>query len=149
MAEERKFGLGVFVCIFNKDFSKILFIKRNEEKRKKYGKEWGNVGGRVELGETSEEACIREAKEEIGVNLDRENLKMIKIIEAPNSPIYGIYHVIHFVYATSIPENTKIKINHESEGFQWFDMDNLPDKMLDKKEDILEFVRLAKKNRKE
>jgi hypothetical protein len=34
MEKPTRFGLGVFVCIFNRDFSKILLLKRNEEKRK-------------------------------------------------------------------------------------------------------------------
>jgi len=144
MVEKTKFGLGVFVCIFNKDISKILLIRRNEEKRIKYGAEWGNVGGKINFGETSEEASIREASEEIGVTLDKTNLKMLEALEIPNSPFYREYHVVHFVYATSISEDTKITINHESEGFKWFDINELPDKMLDKKEDILRFSKIAK-----
>ena len=51
--ENRRFGLGVFCMIFNKDFSKILLVKRNEEKRKKYGADWGNIGGRIEFDKST------------------------------------------------------------------------------------------------
>ena len=63
--ENRKFGLGVIVCIFNRDFSKMLLLKRNKEKRKLNKADWGNAGGRVELGERLVNACVRETKKKI------------------------------------------------------------------------------------
>lgn len=144
MVEKTKFGLGVFVCIFNREFSKILLIKRNEEKRIKYGGDWGNIGGKVELGETSAEACLREASEEVGLKLNQRDIRLVEVLEFPNNPYYKEYHAIQFVYSASISEKEKITINHESDSFQWFDLNNLPDKMLDTKEDILRYRKLAK-----
>jgi 8-oxo-dGTP pyrophosphatase MutT (NUDIX family) len=140
--EARKFGLGVVVCIFNRDFTKLLLIKRNEEKRKRNKADWGNVGGRVELGEKLIDACLREAKEEIGVTLDPEKLKLIKIKETPY--LTDIFHALHFVYATVLDEKEKITINDESEGYWWFDIDNLPEKTLDSKKDLINISHTAK-----
>jgi len=142
--KERKFSLGVFVCIFNKDISKILLIKRNKQKVSTYLGEWGNVGGKIEPGEYSIDAAIREASEEISVNLEKKNLKQIAIVENPDNPIFKNWHVIHIVYAAIIPENTKIILNDESEDYCWFDLNNLPEKMLDSKEDILKFANKAR-----
>jgi len=137
--EDKRFGLGVFVCVFNKDFSKIMLIKRNKKKRKRWGSDWGNVGGIVEFGELLIDACIREAREEIGVNLNPEKLKLIEIKETPD-----FLPEIHFVYAASVDENTEIIINHESEEYRWFDMKNLPDRMIDSKAEILGWWKRAK-----
>ena len=143
---DRKFGLGVLMCIFNKDFSKILLLRRNEEKRKKCGADWGNVGGRVELGELLIDACLREAKEEIGVHLNPEKLKLIDVKESPH--LSEVFHAIHFVYATILDENEKIVLNfkcdHESESYGWFKLDELPDKTLDSKEYLIKISILAK-----
>ncbi|MFA5258893.1 MAG: NUDIX hydrolase [Candidatus Pacearchaeota archaeon] len=140
---DRKFGLGVIVCIFNRDFSKMLFLKRNEEKRKRNNADWGNVGGRVELGEKLIDACIREAKEEIKVDLDPEKLKLIEIKETPY--LTEIFHALHFVYATILDEDEKITINSESDEYKWFDVNNLPEKTLDSKDDLIKLSNIAKK----
>jgi len=125
--ENKRFGFGTFVCVFNRDFSKILLLKR---KRKE--KEWGNVGGIIEIGEKVADACIREAIEETGISLNPEKLKLIDIKETPH--FSDSIHAIHFVYATTIEEYEEIKISEESEEFGWFDLNNLPEKMLDSKE---------------
>ncbi|MBU2522994.1 MAG: NUDIX hydrolase [Nanoarchaeota archaeon] len=140
--ENKRFGLGVFVCVFNRDFSKIMLILRNEEKRKKWNADWGNVGGKIEFREKSIDACIREAKEEMGVELKAENLRIIEVKETPY--FHEIVHGIHFIYATTLDEDEKITINEEAEGYKWFDLNNLPDRMIDKKEDILRIARKAK-----
>lgn len=139
---ERKFGLGVFVCIFNRDFSKILLLKRNEEKRKKHGADWGNIGGKIELGEMSKDACLREAKEEAGLEINPNNLKFIEVLEKPE--LYPDWHGVQFIYSTNIDETCNLCVNNESDECKWFPVNNLPDKMLDSKEFILEILKKAK-----
>jgi len=146
---ERKFGLGVIVYVFNRDFSKILLLKRNEEKRNRNKADWGNIGGRVELGEKLIDACLREAKEESGIDLDPKQLKLLNIKEITKNPIAPSVHFLQFIYATTIDENVKVTLNfdcdHESDEYKWFNLKELPDKTLDKKEDITEIADKAKK----
>lgn len=54
-------------CVFN-DYGEVLLQRRGDS-----GK-WGFPGGAIELGETPEEACIRELKEETGLDVDIESL---------------------------------------------------------------------------
>lgn len=140
---DKKFGLGVFVCIFNKDFSKILLLKRNEEKRKKHGADWGNIGGKMEFGELSKDACLREAREEIGIEIDPEKLKLIEVKEKPDH--YPGWHSIYFVYSIVIDETCPVCVNEESDECKWFPIDNLPESMLDSKEDVIKWSILARK----
>lgn len=141
---EKIFGLGVFACIFNKDLSKILLLKRNKEKREKWGADWGNIGGKIEPGETSHEACLREAKEEINVNFNPDSIKMVSVKETPE--FTDKVHAIHFIYCAILDESEKIEINSESENFKWFNIENLPESMLDEKEDIFEILDEYKKH---
>lgn len=142
MASQDRVGMGVFVCIFNRNLSKIMLLKRNKEKRKMWGADWGNVGGKIEFGETSLQACVREAREEIGVRLKPSNLVLLEVKEDPHFRPH--VHAIHFVYATTIDEKTKIRTNSESDDHRWFSMKNLPDKLLDPKKRIIGWRNLVK-----
>lgn len=129
-------GRAVFLIIFNKDFSKILLLKRNIQKRNYWGVSWGNVGGKIDPGESSMEAIIRESFEEICVNFNKKDLKLLHIKEIPHAR--EKWHPIHFFYGASIDEdNTQISLCNESEDYSWFDLDNLPEDMFDSKEFIL------------
>ena len=80
---------------------------------------------------------VREAEEEIGVTLNPKNLVQIFVKEAPD------YKATFF--AASIDRNAKINLDDESDGYGWFALSNLPDGMLDSKEDVLKWRDLARK----
>ncbi len=132
MADTAKATIGVFALVFNRDYSKVLLVRRNYEKKSYKGKEWGNVGGRIDAGETSIEACIREAREETGLKLRPSDLRLLCIIEHPNTGM----GMLHFVYATAIDERVRITLNEESYEYRWFAMGNLPESTLDSRKDI-------------
>ncbi|MCK5616334.1 NUDIX hydrolase [Candidatus Pacearchaeota archaeon] len=52
----------------------ILMIQRDREWHKEAHAKWEFPGGKVDFGETPEEACIREAKEESGANIEIDYL---------------------------------------------------------------------------
>lgn len=139
---------GAFVCIFNKDFSKILLLKRNIEKKRREGKiweteaAWGNIGGSIEANETPKRACIREAYEEIGIRLKPNDLVQVYIKKKQSSKPNPY---TEYFYATAIDEGTKFSLNDESYKYKWFSVEKLPLKMLDKKEDILLWRSVSKR----
>ena len=143
--ENNKFGLGVIVCIFNRDFSKIFLLKRNKAKRDLNKADWGNLGGRVEWGEKLAEACVREVKEESGIDLDPKQLKLLNIKEITENPIAPTIHFLQFIYATKIDQIEEITLDEESEEYGWFNLKELPDKTLDKKEEIIEIANKSKR----
>ena len=143
--ENKRFGLGVIVCIFNNDFSKIFLLKRNKEKRDLNKANWGNPGGRVEWGEKLVEACVREVKEESGIDLDLKQLKLLNIKEITENSIAPAVHFLQFIYATKIDQIEEIILNEESEDYGWFDLKELPNKTLDSKEALIKLSIDAKK----
>jgi len=145
--EDDRFSLGVFTCVFNKDYTKILLLLRNSDKRKFWDVDWGNVGGHIEFGETSIQAATREIMEEIGVKVDPSELRLINVKETPN--FLPHIHAVHFVYALCIDESTKIVLNataptKESDKYEWFRIEDLPDRTFDPKDDIIKWRDLAR-----
>lgn len=90
---------------------KILLGERNKQNCNGF---WVIPGGRVEFGETIEEAGIRELKEETG--LDIEILKFIGHKEIINAP--GDYHRIVFFYlGRPISKELKVSDDLSNAGF--------------------------------
>ncbi len=58
--------------IFNQDKSQVFITKRPDDKHK--GGFWEFPGGKVEVGETIEQAMARELDEEIGIRVTEQSL---------------------------------------------------------------------------
>ena len=71
----------------------IVLIKR---KNNPYKDHWAIPGGFVEIGESVEESCIREAKEE--TNLDVEIISLIGVYSRPNRDPRG--HTVTVAFLT-------------------------------------------------
>ena len=69
------YHLGADVWIINSD-NKILIQKRSAQKRLEPNV-WAMTGGSVILGENACETIVREAKEELGIDIDADDLKLI------------------------------------------------------------------------
>lgn len=65
----------VHVWIMN-DKKEFLIQKRSENK-KIYPNKWSITGGAVDAGETSLEGALREVKEEIGIDIDKEKMEFM------------------------------------------------------------------------
>ncbi|XOF32321.1 MAG: NUDIX hydrolase [Candidatus Electrothrix sp. YB6] len=90
MSLEKQIRLGSAVLII--DDNRILLGKRNKEPE--FGK-WVLPGGKIEFGETHEQAAIREAKEELGVDIEPQGLagKGIYYIMGQNKQRIIVYNL--------------------------------------------------------
>ena len=78
-------------------------------------------GGHVELGERIEEAAVREAKEETG--LDIHNLEFINFQQFIYDPsFWKPRHFIFFDYACKT-DSTNVQLNDEAEEHIWTQLD--------------------------
>jgi nucleoside triphosphatase len=74
-------------------------------------------GGHVELGERLEEAVVREAKEETGLDIfDIEFINFQQFIYDP--AFWKKRHFIFFDFACKT-DSTSVQLNDEAEGFVW------------------------------
>ncbi|TVX96323.1 NUDIX hydrolase [Cohnella terricola] len=124
-----------------------LLMYRNDQvlllKRKNTGFEdgkWSVVAGRIDGGEEVIAAAIREAKEEAGIDIDPDHLKIVGVTHRKNKNSEWI----DFYLAVQEWKGTIINAEpHKCEELKWFDVNGLP-------ENMIAYVRKAvEKNHKE
>jgi 8-oxo-dGTP diphosphatase len=120
-----KVGIGVILL---KD-GKVLLGKRINS----YAPKYSIPGGHLEIGETFEEAAIREVKEETGITV--KNPKVIAVTN--NLQTYELEQ-IHYVSVILLTTDFSGKPNtmepDKCEGWQWYDPTNLPQPHFDASE---------------
>lgn len=110
--------IGVDAIILNGNKSKVLLIKRGS---KTYHGMWGFVSGTVEWGEEVKETVIREAKEE--VNLDIEVEKFVgryydKKGRHPTKTMICLPHLCKVV-------GGELKAGSDAMAAKWFSLDEV------------------------
>ena len=108
--------VGVGALIHDRD-GRVLLIKRRFEPNK--GR-WSLPGGLLETGETLLEAGRREVREEVGVEIEVEELFQVseEIVRDAEGKARFHFVLVDFL-ATLDPEGATIILNGESESFIW------------------------------
>lgn len=86
----------VGLWIMNKQ-GELLFQKRAKYKKRNPNK-WARTGGHVDAGEDAYQAMIREAKEEIGIELHKEDLELLQMDKFDKYQEIDQGNMRHFVY---------------------------------------------------
>lgn len=99
---------------------RVLLLRRGIEPE--LGK-WDTVGGFLSGEETAEEGLRREAREEIGLEVD--GLSFVGSF----SSVYGDtgLRTIGFAFRCSIADDPAIELSGENTEYRWFDLADLPD----------------------
>lgn len=110
--------LPVAVAIAVRD-KRFLLIKRGIAPKKGA---WGSPSGFIESGETAEEACLRELKEETGIS--GQVVKLVGVVRIEDKELYGdMLAVMYLVKA----DDGEIAAGDEVEDARFCDIDELPD----------------------
>ncbi|MDR0462328.1 MAG: NUDIX domain-containing protein [Christensenellaceae bacterium] len=105
------------------DGNRVLLHKRGSKCRD--GAEtWCLAGGIVELGETFEQACIRETQEEYGIDIDK-----VEIICITNNTCYTNHSISIGAVARKWHGTPQIMEPHKCTELKWFDVNKLPEHM--------------------
>ena len=112
-APNRPICPGVSAVLFDAE-RRILFLKRN---RSDY---WSLPGGRIDLGELAQECCVRETREETG--LETRVVRIISVNSDPRSiahyPDGNIHQSFVICFEAEILHGS-LKKSYESEAFRW------------------------------
>lgn len=96
---------------------------------------WGSPSGFIESGETPEEACLRELKEETGIS--GEIARLIGVIGREDKEIYGDMVVVRYLVKI---KSGKITPGDEVENAKFFDIAELPSYYVDIYKDLIEEI---------
>lgn len=82
---------------------------------------WDSVGGRVEAGESLEQALVREVQEEVGVTPIR--FRLIATARERRPDIYG--DALHHIYAITCWEGELANVCDEHTELRWFSVSEM------------------------
>jgi ADP-ribose pyrophosphatase YjhB (NUDIX family) len=111
--------LPVAVALATRD-KKFLLIKRGIEPRKGM---WGSASGFIETGETPQEACLRELKEETGVS--GNIVKLVEVRRIEDEQIYG--DMLAVIYLVQVDGNAEPVAGDDVDDARFFTIDELPE----------------------
>lgn len=136
--ENKKVGVGFGVMVL-KD-NKILLGKRHDDPEKAdselHGEgTWTMPGGKIEFGESLEEAAGREVLEETGIKVDEDRLKLISVA---NDKVSDAHFVTLGFLCEDFEGEAQVMEPDEITEWQWFDLDKLPEKMFFPSAEVLE-----------
>jgi 8-oxo-dGTP pyrophosphatase MutT (NUDIX family) len=97
---------------------RVLLALRSSSVRN--GGTWAVFGGGIDRGESLEEAAARELLEEAGLDYDEADFQMIHERFKDDGGVYTTFLLV-------VPKEVRARINHESDDYDWFDLDDLPE----------------------
>jgi 8-oxo-dGTP pyrophosphatase MutT (NUDIX family) len=112
----KAFSYGIIPYLFTDDGVSIMLSLSSSGM-----KSYGFVKGKIDPGETPKECCIREVFEEIGVEINIDDLEDLIIQKNPKKNV-GLFYINWNKYS-----NIKIKLDtRELYSINWFNVSNLP-----------------------
>ncbi len=103
--------------IYAKRTNRYLFLLRA---RSRYAGTWGIVGGKVEAAESVFQGLMREAREEIGQNLEKHKCIPLETFTADNKKF------VYYTFLVTVDNEFVPVLNDEHRGYCWVEIDDYP-----------------------
>ncbi|MEC9485397.1 MAG: NUDIX domain-containing protein [Candidatus Izemoplasma sp.] len=115
-----KIIMNAAACIITNEDDQVLLQHRSDDHY------WGLPGGIMELGETEKETCIREVKEETGLEIEVISFLGTFHNKHKTWPNGDEAHVICAIFTAKVTGGTLHTNNEETLALDFFSSDNLP-----------------------
>jgi len=137
MSPKERFKLMPAVAIILKQDNSILL-----QKRKGTGwndGEWALVGGGVDGSETILQAATREAQEELGIIIKKDDIKVVHVLHyrAPS----GFESITFYLEVSRWQGTPRIMEPDKAQKIEWFDLNELPNNTIEMLKTTLTRVR--------
>ncbi len=103
------------ICLIENARGELLFLKRAEDRPLGPGL-WGFPAGHIEAGESPRECALRELREEIGTEIEVEELRALGPLR---DSLYGGVYEIHLYHLRYL--RGAVRLNHEHTTHLWAD----------------------------
>lgn len=138
MGAKDRFTVRFAVYLILRNGKNILMLRRQNS-----GHEDGNYGliqGHVDGGETAQQAIVREAKEEAGIEVSPRDLRVVHVEHSPADDASTEYICVYLETSKwkGEPHNTEPE---KCSDMRWFPESNLPDNTIGYIRDMLDDVR--------
>lgn len=112
--EDGDFHRTAHIWIMNKD--KEILLQKRSATNKNHPNCWDtSSAGHIRAGETVLQAAIRELKEELGVEIEKEELKFIAIVKRTKSPKNNEFQYIYLIESNNSIDKYIFKDNEVAE----------------------------------
>lgn len=108
-------------CWIMNEKGEVLLQKRTENKRRNPNK-WAKTGGQVDSGENAEDAIFREVKEELGIEIPKEQIKIIEIRKSDDKNKRFAYN---FIFVVNYKKEEYILQKEEVSEVKYFTIEDM------------------------
>ena len=112
----KEFSFGIIPYLFSDNGVSIMVSKSSASMDT-----FDFIKGKIEAGETEKECCKREVKEEIGIDIQIDDLETL-VIQKNKKKNIGLYFINWDKYKTITP----ILCEREIYSLNWFNVSNIP-----------------------
>lgn len=115
---------SVLVVIYSRDSGRVLMLQRNDDPDF-----WQSVTGSLEAGESTEQTALREVREEVGIDIQAENLILQDCQRSVEFEIFthfrhryapGTTHNLEHWFCLALPTEREVELS-EHHAYQWLD----------------------------
>ncbi len=83
---------------------------------------WGLIGGQVNMGETTEQAVVRKVKEELGIDIDIDTIRLLGIFTCFGKTRQDIC----MTYRAEAKSADGIKLGYQHDKYYWAGIHSMP-----------------------
>lgn len=99
------------------------------------------VAGHVDPGETFTQCVIREAKEEAGINVKEQDLKVVHVMHRDSGQPVNNYRIDVFFIAESWQGKITNMEQHKCDDLSWHNIDHIPENTIPYIKTVIDNIR--------